>query len=120
MNLFGPFAKKTDIRTPTLIKVMAVLYAWFILSGLYQVALRRGLPLIPAIVGIVAQVVVLIAFWNLRRWSVIGFLVLTVYGISQLHMFFGGAIPTNVLLATAVIRGFIIVPGIVYWRSMTW
>jgi hypothetical protein len=120
MRLFSFLDKKADTRTPILIKVMAVLYAWFIISALNQLVLRRDLPILPAILGIVIQVIVLVAFWNLRRWSVIGFLALTVYGLSHLFMLYGGDIPTNVLLVTALIRGFIIIPGLIYWRSMSW
>jgi hypothetical protein len=120
MGLLGFLDKKTDVRTPILIKVVAVVHAFFIVSTLSRLMFRGGLPGLPAVAGIGIQVLVLIAFWNMRRWSVIAFLVFAVYGLIQLSMIYDGNIPANVLLATAVVRGFVIVPGLVYWNSMSW
>lgn len=120
MSIFSFLSKKVDLRTPILIKVMVVLYAWVILSGLFQVTLRRGLPPVTGILGVLIQAMLLVALWNLRRWSVIGSLVLALYGVGQLYRLYGGAVPTNMLLVTAVFRGFIVVPGLIYWRSMSW
>jgi uncharacterized membrane protein len=65
------------------------------------------------------MVVLLVGFWNLKRWAVLVYAGQAVFFVLNATHRFGASYPLGVLVG-AVVHLLILGPALAHWRRMTW
>ena len=116
--------RKNEMRAPALVKEGVVLGGFVLVGAANQLllsAVKQGslspVSMLAPIITLVGQVSALIALWNMRRWAVV---VLGVLAI--VSMLFATALEsgTRGFFAGMIVRALPLVPGLLYWRRMSW
>ena len=116
--MFEFIDRRSDAQTPPMIKVSVIIQAILFFGSLSHTARLNELGLLLAVVNALLYFLTLIAFWHLRRWSVISLIVLAVIPL----LFFGPiqqAHPISVIVGL-FIKVMLILPGFIYWNIMKW
>jgi len=68
-------------------------------------------------VSLLLQFIALIGLWNMRRWAVLVLVAITAFSI---YTSLNNGFNLRVLLAVGLARALVLIPGILYWKSLTW
>lgn len=117
LNFLG---KSIQEPTPLLIKIVVFFPGCMFVPQLVR-ELKKfpAVDFLPVIFGIV-QVILLIAIWNLKRWAVIAYVVVSAIPILTWLSYIGPDVGTLGLVIAVAFRLGVIVPAFVYWRRMSW
>jgi hypothetical protein len=119
MKVYDILLKKADQKTPLILKIAIIISVWFLASGLVKILMGLSWQSGPSIIFTVAQVLSLVAIWNLRKWAVYALVILSIVGIAYAYLIAGYSVSAMVLSALIIVRLIPLVPAIFYWKKFT-
>jgi len=117
MKVYGILLKKSEHTTPNLIKIGIIIGLWILGSGLVKILMNLNLPSVISIIFITAQILSLVAIWNLRKWGIYAAIMLGIIGIAYTYWIAGYSVHIKAISAAIVFRLIPIVPAFIYWKK---
>ena len=118
-------SKKIDIKTPWLIKIVAILNFISVISvsnRMFRYLMNsEWIDFILLFVSALLSILILVAFWNMRRWAVLALVIMALRSIPFLMEWSEIlSLGSDFVIYSFLWRILLILPGFVYWKRMTW
>jgi hypothetical protein len=108
--------KKNDIKTPLILKLSIIFQLLFLIGPISKIISANNAIDFASIIAAILQIVSLIAIWNMRKWGLVAFVIISILGVAISFPEFG--FRPKALIVFTVIRGTVIIPALIFWNKM--